>query len=170
MVPPWLPGGKHPRTTRIAITGIPGPGYYPSPARLVLSQERTGEFDLLALRVHLIGLPPHSPDSLADDLLLLAWPFVKTKSGRLKSFFSGPRGIRTPGLLNAIETRSQLRYGPICSTSIGKDRLQEPVGWGSAPSGPEGIRTPDLFSAIEARSQLRYRPLYEVARLYSEAW
>ena len=26
--------------------------------------------------------------------------------------FSGPRGIRTPGLLNAIETRSQLRYGP----------------------------------------------------------
>ena len=26
---------------------------------------------------------------------------------------SGPRGIRTPGLLNAIEARSQLRYGPI---------------------------------------------------------
>ena len=25
----------------------------------------------------------------------------------------GPRGIRTLGLLNAIETRSQLRYGPI---------------------------------------------------------
>ena len=24
----------------------------------------------------------------------------------------GPRGIRTPDLLNAIETRSQLRYGP----------------------------------------------------------
>ena len=49
----------------------------------------------------------------------------------------GPRGIRTPDLLNAIETRSQLRYGP---------------------GGPEGIRTPDLLSAIEARSQLRYRP------------
>lgn len=27
-------------------------------------------------------------------------------------FRSGPRGIRTPGLLNAIEARSQLRYGP----------------------------------------------------------
>jgi hypothetical protein len=26
---------------------------------------------------------------------------------------SGPRGIRTPGLLNAIEARSQLRYGPL---------------------------------------------------------
>ena len=25
----------------------------------------------------------------------------------------GPRGIRTPDLLNAIETRSQLRYGPV---------------------------------------------------------
>jgi hypothetical protein len=30
----------------------------------------------------------------------------------------GPRGSRTPGLLNAIETRSQLRYGPIFSLSI----------------------------------------------------
>jgi hypothetical protein len=27
----------------------------------------------------------------------------------------GPSGIRTHGLLNAIETRSQLRYGPILS-------------------------------------------------------
>ena len=26
---------------------------------------------------------------------------------------SGPRGIRTLDLLNAIETRSQLRYGPM---------------------------------------------------------
>ena len=26
--------------------------------------------------------------------------------------FSGPSGIRTHDLLNAIETRSQLRYGP----------------------------------------------------------
>src|SRR3972149_3550662 len=49
----------------------------------------------------------------------------------------GPSGIRTHDLLNAIETRSQLRYGP---------------------SGPGGVRTRDLFSAIEARSQLRSRP------------
>jgi hypothetical protein len=42
------------------------------------------------------------PNSLADDLLFL--PYV-----------SGPRGIRTLGLLNAIETRSQLRYGPKCN-------------------------------------------------------
>ena len=28
---------------------------------------------------------------------------------------SGPEGIRTPDLLNAIETRSQLRYRPACT-------------------------------------------------------
>ena len=42
------------------------------------------------------------------------WFFVETTNGYeilcLQS--SGPRGIRTPDLLNAIETRSQLRYGP----------------------------------------------------------
>ena len=64
-------------------------------------------------------------------------------SGSTRSYFnwSGPRGIRTLGLLNAIETRSQLRYGP------------------SLTSGPEGIRTLGLLSAIETRSQLRYRPV-----------
>jgi hypothetical protein len=30
----------------------------------------------------------------------------------LVALAGGPRGIRTPDLLNAIETRSQLRYGP----------------------------------------------------------
>ena len=66
------------------------------------------------------------------------------------AFVSGPRGIRTPGLLNAIETRSQLRYGPFLGKSLSL-----------LPSGPGGIRTPGLFSAIEARSQLRYRPVYK---------
>ena len=50
----------------------------------------------------------------------------------------GPGGTRTLGLLNAIETRSQLRHGPT--------------------DGAEGIRTPGLFSAIEALSQLSYSP------------
>ena len=30
----------------------------------------------------------------------------------LNSKFGGPGGIRTPDLLNAIQTRSQLRHGP----------------------------------------------------------
>lgn len=69
--------------------------------------------------------------------------------------FSGPRGIRTPGLLNAIETRSQLRYGPRLIPFF------EPV----LLSGPGGIRTPGLFSAIEARSQLRYRPVFKGSQI-----
>jgi hypothetical protein len=32
---------------------------------------------------------------------------------RVSIKLSGPRGIRTLDLLNAIETRSQLRYGPL---------------------------------------------------------
>ena len=32
---------------------------------------------------------------------------------KLVTFDSGPEGIRTPGLLSAIEARSQLRYRPI---------------------------------------------------------
>ena len=64
--------------------------------------------------------------------------------------FGGPREVRTPGLLNAIEARSQLRYGPKVLPFIARACLA---------CGPGGIRTPGLFSAIEARSQLRYRPV-----------
>ena len=39
-------------------------------------------------------------------------PYGQQKSTLTDASCSGPRGIRTPGLLNAIETRSQLRYGP----------------------------------------------------------
>ena len=71
-------------------------------------------------------------------------------------YCGGPRGIRTLGLLNAIEARSQLRYGP--SLIFKKLRESQPISRSSS-SGPGGIRTLGLFSAIEARSQLRYRPL-----------
>ena len=67
--------------------------------------------------------------------------------------FSGPREIRTLDLLNAIETRSQLRYGPFINLHI----LTRSYFY--CLNGPGGIRTLDLFSAIEARSQLRYRPV-----------
>ena len=79
--------------------------------------------------------------------------------------YSGPRGIRTLDLLNAIETRSQLRYGPSLFNNAGIVTLKGlPVNKSDLvvarmPSGPGGIRTLDLFSAIEARSQLRYRPI-----------
>ena len=78
---------------------------------------------------------------------------------RLYSLISGPRGIRTLGLLNAIETRSQLRYGPSFPDSLLNFSERSLLSEFSSLSGPGGIRTLGLFSAIEARSQLRYRPL-----------
>ena len=80
-----------------------------------------------------------SPRSLADGLLLRLHAEC-VGAGLAPAPCGGPSGIRTHDLLNAIETRSQLRYRP------------------SSACGPGGIRTPDLLSAIEARSQLRYRP------------
>ena len=69
------------------------------------------------------GLTPRSPDSLANVLLLLFLSFklfIVVQVNRLTLTQttiivkkSGPEGIRTPGLLNAIEARSQLRYRPI---------------------------------------------------------
>ena len=80
-----------------------------------------------------------SPRSLTDGLLLRLHAKC-VGAGFAPAPFGGPSGIRTHDLLNAIETRSQLRYRP------------------KLACGPGGIRTPDLLSAIEARSQLRYRP------------
>jgi hypothetical protein len=60
-----------------------------------------GEFGLTALRWRLARLTPLPPGSLVDGLLLL------------HELLSGPSEIRTRDLLNAIEARSQLRYGPI---------------------------------------------------------
>ena len=80
--------------------------------------------------------------------------------------FCGPRGIRTLDLLNAIETRSQLRYGPSFILVTVNTDFQ--IVHCSLPSGPEGIRTPGLLSAIEARSQLRYRPMLKASGILIE--
>ena len=50
--------------------------------------------------------------SCPDFLVFLAI-IAQERLGFLIALASGPRGIRTPDLLNAIETRSQLRYGPV---------------------------------------------------------
>ena len=75
---------------------------------------------------------------------------------------SGPRGIRTLDLLNAIETRSQLRYGPLFIFVLSDSP-------NCKSGGPEGIRTPDLLIAIESRSQLRYRPINKAKNILLEA-
>ncbi len=78
--------------------------------------------------------------------------WLTTSATASYSIVSGPSGIRTHDLLNAIEARSQLRHGP------------------REPSGPGGIRTRDLFSAIEARSHCATGPGLKVAELYLSAY
>jgi hypothetical protein len=63
------------------------------------------------------GLRPsgtHEPPALSTSLRRAPRCAMGNKKDVFSdAFYSGPRGIRTPGLLNAIETRSQLRYGPL---------------------------------------------------------
>ena len=49
---------------------------------------------------------------------------------------SGPRGIRTLDLLNAIETRSQLRYGPGLNVFCAALRAPNPPEGGYVRYGP----------------------------------
>ena len=95
------------------------------------------------------------------DFLIILFIIAQERLAELIAPSSGPRGIRTLDLLNAIETRSQLRYGPLFNFCDSEHRLSNCP----PPSGPEGIRTPGLLSAIEARSQLRYRPIHKARRI-----
>src|SRR6185295_8040615 len=75
------------------------------------SPDSTGEFGLVAFRGRR-GACTISPRSLTDDLLLRLNAFLYGGATHASPFFCGPGGVRTLGLLNAIEARSQLRYGP----------------------------------------------------------
>ena len=72
------------------------------------------------------------PGSLTDGLLLLPWPHIELSGG--------PSGIRTHDLLNAIETRSQLRYGPIKMDPVdlaGFEPATSSVRLRRAPAAPQ---------------------------------
>ena len=72
----------------------------------------------------------------------------KLKSALLDAFDSGPREIRTLDLLNAIETRSQLRYGPIINLLIlGPLALPIPQKGASCAMGPFSIIVPRALCA-----------------------
>ena len=46
---------------------------------------------------------------------VLLFPYLHEKTGEnARSFRGGAKGSRTPDLLNAIQTRYQLRYNPNC--------------------------------------------------------
>ncbi len=62
---------------------------------------------------------------------------VPKTTGRFRALREGgPDGIRTRDLLNAIEARSQLRYGPTGSDSV------EPTGFEPATSPVREERSP----------------------------
>ncbi len=78
------------------------------------------------------GMAYYSPSSPfpCDPLSLKQWgAFAPLREG-------GPDGIRTRDLLNAIEARSQLRYGPTVFGSV------EPTGFEPATSPVREERSP----------------------------
>ena len=60
---------------------------------------------------------------------------------------NGPRGIRTLDLLNAIETRSQLRYGPGLNVFRAALRAPNPPEGGYVRYGPGLIVFPTALRA-----------------------
>ena len=104
-----------------AITGAPADDYSAaslrSPSKSLVRE--TGEFGLMRSRWALCWAST-SLSQLADGMTYYSCPdFItiyvyKPDVTSLIFLTGGPRGIRTPDLLNAIETRSQLRYGPGC--------------------------------------------------------
>ena len=71
-------------------------------------------------------------DLVANNCNRGRWQIVwGEKKAADEAAFSGPREIRTLDLLNAIETRSQLRYGPLfCSILLFSMALPIPPGRG----------------------------------------
>ena len=77
----------------------------------------------------------------------------------------GDEGDRTPDLLNAIQTRSQLRHAPMldiylcflaCLTAVVSAKIHLAVLRGIVPL----TVSRDLLNAIQALSQLSYTPRF----------
>jgi hypothetical protein len=93
-----------------AVSGKPATvGHHRWSAVLNISRGRSGEFNLMRSATR-AGVPLFS-HSLADGLLIRQHAY-HLKKKPLRCFLGGPGGVRTLGLLNAIEARSQLRYRP----------------------------------------------------------
>gem|GEM_PF-5631591 len=97
----------------VAITGCPVADYSIHQRSLPLKiLGKTGEFGLCAPDGRWRWAST-SLSQLADGMTYYSChDFCKRAGSKPAPTFGGPRGIRTLDLLNAIETRSQLRYGP----------------------------------------------------------
>jgi hypothetical protein len=87
---------------------------------------------------------------------------MKTIIARIFYVLSGgPSGIRTHDLLNAIETRSQLRYGPIFQNSQGILRT-----FPSSPVDLEGFEPSTSSVRLKRAPNCATGPYPKVAELY----
>jgi hypothetical protein len=89
-----------------------------------LSCEKTGEFSL-GVPIWGFGIPVRCRcwaytllSQLADGMTYYSCHDFSWGGLPIRLTLCGPRGIRTLDLLNAIETRSQLRYGPVTVISF----------------------------------------------------
>lgn len=73
----------------------------------------------------------------------------------------GPRGIRTPDLLNAIETRSQLRYGPLLDVRVDLEGFEPSTSSVRLKRAPNCATGPHASPTIlpEGRRGVNLRPL-----------
>ncbi len=110
--PRYHPDSFDKQTLFVTITGSPGADYFNSPAQSLLrAVRRVRSFDEVS-RGHWCWAST-SLSQLADGMTYYScFDFYFGRDNPALTL-CGPRGIRTLDLLNAIETRSQLRYGPI---------------------------------------------------------
>ena len=133
-VPPsllWVQNVFCATITLIAITGPPVDDYIASPSKPLVGENRRVQPFLMAFPFDAVeGLSPRSPFSLTGrsttpvlTFELYSFIIAQEQPVLLIALKSGPRGIRTLDLLNAIETRSQLRHGPIILFASSEHRL-----------------------------------------------
>ena len=135
----------------IALTGVSAASYCFSDAE-PLRLERQASWALLC-----------SADTLPDfhPCIRLSGRWLSTPALAFDYLiFNGPSGIRTHDLLNAIETRSQLRYGPVaqqkklclgsCSVCCAALRNSRAIIFPAKAKNPgSGYRTPLAFATTQ---------------------
>jgi hypothetical protein len=112
-----LVAGNNTPASPAAVTGYPGAGYLVSPVQPACISQTDKRVQSQCSAGTLLGSHLALPTRwrMTYYSCQAYYYLIKKRVLCMNSdpLFSGPRGTRTPGLLNAIETRSQLRYGPV---------------------------------------------------------
>ena len=95
------------------------------------------------------------------SILSLFTQTLRENQYSLSAQFCGPREIRTLDLLNAIEARSQLRYGPILFCKVAYSSSNRKVDL-------EGFEPSTSSVRLKRAPRLRYRPSSRASRILLE--